>query len=108
MLGKKDARKDDYFGTKMTAGRDSQTTRLMAGKLLMPDGKNPYYKGEKAIRDLDELDVNLKAFDESEAPWVADWIEYLGDPATAARIRKTPSDLKNIIHQRREELRRVA
>jgi hypothetical protein len=108
MLGKKDARKDDYYGTRMNVSRDSQTARAFAGKLFMPEGKNPYYKGQTAIRNLEELDMNLNTFDASEAPWVADWIEYLGDPTTAARIRKSPSDFKNIIHQRREELRKLA
>jgi hypothetical protein len=108
MLGKKDARKDDYYGTRMTAGKDSETARMFAGKMFMPEGKNPYYKGETAIRNLDELDRNLNTFDASEASWVADWIEYLGDPTTATKIRKTPSEFKTIIHQRREELGRLA
>ncbi len=108
MLGKKDARKDDYYGTRMTAGSDGETARMFAARMFMPEGKNPYYKGQMAIRNLEDLDKNLNAFDPSEAPWVADWIEYLGDPTTAARIRKTPTEFKNIIHQRREELRRVA
>jgi hypothetical protein len=108
MLGKKNAKKDDHFGTRMTAGTDKDTAKAFAGKLLMPEGKNPYYKGQTAIRNLDELDSNLNTFAADEAPWVADWLEYLGDPATAGRIRKNPSEFKNIIHQRREELRRVA
>jgi hypothetical protein len=108
MLGKKDARKDDYFGTRMTEGKVSQTPRMTAARMFNPEGKNPYYKGQTVISNLDELDSNLNTFDASEAPWVADWIEYLGDSATAARIRKTPTEFKNIIHQRREELKRLA
>jgi hypothetical protein len=108
MYGKKDTRKDDYYGTRMTTERGTETTRAFAAKMLMPEGKNPYYKGEMAIRNIDELDSNLNAFDASEAPWVADWLEYLGDQTTAVRIRKTPMNFKKIIHERREELRRLA
>jgi len=108
MLGKKETRKSDFFGARTGAAAGSETTRALAARMLSPQDKNPYYKGPTAIRNLDELDRNLGMFDQSEAAWVADWIEYLGDPTTAVRIRNSPDSFKTIIHDRREELRRLA
>ena len=76
----------------------------IAAKLFSPVGKNPYYRGEKAIRNFRELKNNLNEFTEKEAQWVASWIEYLGDKNTAARIRQTPSRFREIIIARFNEL----
>jgi hypothetical protein len=67
-------------------------------------GKNPYYHGDKAIRNFRELDESLEEFTEDEAQWVASWIEYLGDTITAARIRQTPDRFREIIKNRFDEL----
>ena len=108
MLGRKDMKREDAYATRLTVGKENETARAFAARMLSPQGKNPYYKGSTAIRNLDELDRNMTSFDAGEAGWVADWLEYLGDPITASRIRRTPSDFKRIIHERHEELRRLA
>ena len=60
--------------------------------------------GERAIKNLKELRQNLGLFTEKEALWVADWLEYLGDPKTARRIRENSQDFKAIIINRYAEL----
>lgn len=77
----------------------------IAAKLFSPVGKNPYYRGEKAIRNLRELKESLNEFTEKEAQWVASWVEYLGDIKTATKIRQTPSRFREIITARFNELR---
>ena len=77
-----------------------------AKDLFEATGKNPYYRGEKIIRNFKELKENLAEFTEDEAQWVASWIEYLGDAETAARIRERPSRFKEFISERYDELRR--
>ncbi len=57
------------------------------------------------IKNLSALRDNLDLFTEDEAHWLAMWIEYLGDKETAARIRETPGEFKEIILNRYEELR---
>jgi len=82
--------------------------------LFEPVGKNPYYlnRGNGSsdiiieIRNLSALRKNLNVFTEEEAPWLAMWIEYLGDKETAARIRETPGEFKEIIIERHEELQK--
>lgn len=83
---------------------------MLATSLFAPVGKNPYYLNRDsnsiAIKNITELIANLDAFTEEEAPWLASWIEYLGDDKeTAARIRKTPGEFKEIIAERYDELR---
>ena len=80
----------------------------IATKLFSPMGKNPYYRGEKAIKNFKELKENLNEFTEKEAQWVASWIEYLGDVKTAARIRQTPSKFRDIVIARFNELKPYA
>ena len=80
----------------------------MATKLFSPVGKNPYYRGEKAIRNFRELRGSLNEFTEKEAQWVASWIEYLGDIKTATKIRQAPSRFKEIITARFKELQSYA
>jgi hypothetical protein len=76
-------------------------------KLLFdPRGKEPYYLGHRAIRNLEELKANLDAFGEEAEEWVASWIAYLGDQKTAARIRKSKGRMKEILLERYQQLRR--
>ncbi len=86
----------------------------LAASLFDPVGKNPYYLNRSsssggdmtiAIKNLSALRDNLDLFTEDEAHWLAMWIEYLGDKETAARIRETPGEFKEIILNRYEELR---
>lgn len=78
----------------------------LAKELFEPTGKNPYYRGEKTIKNFKELRESLGDFTQDEAQWVASWIEYLGDTRTATRIREKPSMFKGIILERYNELRR--
>lgn len=79
-----------------------------AQRLLLADGKNPYFRGDLTIRNIEELDRAIALFEHHEAPWVADWLEYLGDGETAARIRAEPAHFRRIVHDRAAELRASA
>lgn len=87
--------------------RQTELTSL-AKNLFKPTGKNPYYKGEKIIKNFRELKENLFEFTENEAQWLASWIEYLGDTKTANKIRERPSEFKKFINERYNELHRYA
>ena len=76
----------------------------MAAKLFAPVGKNPYFRGKTAIKNLRELVRSLNEFTEKEAQWVALWIDYLGDKKTAAEISQTPTRFREIITTRFNEL----
>ncbi len=76
----------------------------MAAKLFAPVGKNPYFLGEKAIKNFRELVRSLSDFTEKEARWVALWIDYLGDKKTATEISQTPTRFREIITTRFNEL----
>ena len=80
----------------------------IAKKLFKAEDKNPYYLGEQAIKNFEELRGSLDKFTESEAEWVASWIEYLGDAKTAAEIRQSPNRFKEIIANRYNELKPYA
>jgi len=80
----------------------------MAAKLFSPVGKNPYFRGEKAIRNFMELVRSLSEFSEKEAQWVASWIDYLGDRKTATEISQAPTRFREIITARFNELRAYA
>jgi len=95
--------------TKITR-KKTELSRL-ATSLFDPVGKNPYYLTSSGSSDiiieiinLSALRKNLDVFSEEEAPWLAMWIEYLGDKETAARIRETPGEFKEILIERHEEL----
>lgn len=105
MLEKRDMRRMMPTVMKEPTRADPKLGAL-ASKLQIADGKNPYYRGGLAIRNMEELDRNLEVFEHHEAPWVADWLEYLGDAETATRIRAEPGRFKKIIHERWAELRR--
>lgn len=71
---------------------------MLAASLFDPVGKNPYYlnRGDIsiAIKNITELRDNLDVFTEGASPWLASWIEYLGDKEAADRIRETPGEFK--------------
>lgn len=78
--------------------------RALARKMFEPTGKEPYYLGSKALRNLAELNDNLGDFTEREAEWLAAWLGYLGDAKTASRIRKRPKELSRVVSARCSEL----
>ncbi len=77
----------------------------VARKMFGAAGKNAYYLGSTAIKNLEELKQNLDKFTEREAKWLASWIEYLGDSKTAQKIRESTKDFKKIILDRYNQLR---
>lgn len=77
----------------------------LAKTLLTPRDKNPYCLGDKRICNLKELRQNIGEFTEEMAPWVAAWIEYLGDRETAQEIKSKPSEFKAIVAKRYAEVR---
>jgi len=99
-------------GKKKRVGRKLRENKAelskLAANLFNPVGKNPYYlnrgNGSIAIKNFADLRDNLDAFTEEEAPWLASWTEYLGDKETAARIRETPGEFKEIIIERYGEV----
>jgi len=102
--------KKERIVTKINS-KKAELSRL-ATSLFEPVEKNPYYlnrgsdSGDMtiAIKNLSALRDHLDVFTEEEAPWLALWIEYLGDKETAKRIRETPSEFKEIIIGRHDEL----
>jgi hypothetical protein len=50
----------------------------------------------------------LDIFIPEEAFWLAQWLEYLGDPTTASKIRAEPDRFKQIVVDRYEELKEFA
>lgn len=86
--------------------RGGKDLAAVADMLFAPKGKEPYYHGGSAIRNLDELANRLDNFTTAEANWVASWIEYLGDGETAEKIRKSTANFKDIVRQRHRELKK--
>ena len=107
-------RGEDWANKKAKIKEKRAELSKLATSLFDPVGKNPYYLNRSsgsgdsdmtiAIKNLSELRDNLDVFNEKEAPWLASWIEYLGDKKTAARIRETPGEFEEIIIERHEEL----
>jgi hypothetical protein len=87
--------------------RKAELSKL-ATSLFSPRDKNPYYCGCVVIANLRELCEHLDIFIPEEAFWVAQWLEYLGDPATASKIRTEPGRFKQIVVDRYEELKEFA
>ena len=85
------------------AGGDDKTA--VARRLFRPEGKNPYIFNGKPLKNLSDLKDYLVAFTGREALWVASWLEYLGDPETAKRIRRKPREFKDIVEKRYRELK---
>jgi len=77
----------------------------MAKLVFVARDKNPYYLGDKPIKNLEELKQNLDSFSEREADWVAAWIEYLGDSKTAQKIRTSKGNFKKVIMDRYNQLK---
>jgi len=98
---------DDVMGKRQLKRERSELART-AAKLFSPVGKNPYFLGEKAIRNFRELVRSLSEFTEKEAQWVASWIDYLGDKKTATEISQTPTRFREIITTRFNELQPYA
>lgn len=78
----------------------------LAKLMFDPTGKEPYYLGSMAIRNLEELKVSLDSFTPEMAEWVASWIEYLGDRRTAEEIGRAKGEFKRIIEKRYAVLRK--
>ena len=106
MLEKRDLRRDPAIVPKLPAPKPDERLGALASKVYIADGKNPYYRGGLAIRNMEELDQSIGTFEHHEAPWVADWLEYLGDAGTARRIREEPARFKKIVQERWGELKR--
>jgi len=85
----------------------AELTRI-AVKLFLPTEKNPYHHSRITIRNFSGLKKSLNRFTGKEAQWIASWIEYLGDVKTATKIRQTPSEFKEIITARFNELKPYA
>lgn len=82
-----------------------ENKRALALRLFAPKGKNPYIFNGKPLKNISDLKDYLVAFTGREAPWVASWLEYLGDRELARRIRSKPRDFKEIILKRYKELK---
>jgi hypothetical protein len=106
MLEKRDIRKAPASTMKEMPRTTDSRLGPLAAKLFIADGKNPYYKGNLAIRNLEELNQNLATLEHHEAPWVADWLEYLGDAESAKRIREEPAHFRKVVHERWSELKK--
>ena len=106
MTMKTEERKKEKIITKITRKKTEQSK--LATSLFDPVGKNPYFLNRDgraiAIKNITDLRENLDVFTEVEAPWLASWIEYLGDKEAAARIRETPEVFKEIIVERHGEM----
>ncbi len=87
-------------------GEDAKELRALAKKMFEAVGKNAYYLGDRAIRNLGELKENLGSFTEREVEWLASWIEYLGDAVTAKKIRRSTNNFKKIVSRRHAQLKR--
>jgi len=86
--------------------RDGKDLYNLSKLLFDPQGKEPYYWGDRAIRNLEELKANLDSFGEGTEDWVASWIAYLGDQETATRIQKSKGKMREIITERYQQLRK--
>jgi hypothetical protein len=106
MVGKREARNAEAPAKGRKQARKKVQLSPLAEGMFLAYGKNPYVKGDITIHNLDELQSNLESFEHHEAPWLADWIDYLGDAETAKMIRTEPSSFKKIIHQRWSELKK--
>lgn len=106
MVEKRESRKADANQGRRKAVKKDVALSAMAEGLFIADGKNPYLKGDLAIHNLVELVQNIASLEHHEAPWVADWIQYLGDAETARRIREEPAHFKKIINERWAELKK--
>jgi hypothetical protein len=79
--------------------------RAIAERLFNPKDKKPYVFNGKPLKNMKDLKDYLVAFTGGEGPWLASWLEYLGDGELARRIRSKPRDFKEIILKRYKELK---
>lgn len=83
----------------------------LARTLFQAPGKNPYILREfnnMAIANLEDLVKNLDKFNEQSAVWLANWVEYLGDPILAYRLRQTPARFRAVVEERYRQLQRAS
>lgn len=86
--------------SKPKASIDQNYIRNLVFATLKPKGKQPYYLNGEPINNLLELKKNLTYIKDSDAYWVALWIEYLGDEITSKRILDSPAKFREIISDR--------
>jgi hypothetical protein len=88
---------------------EEEEKAVIAACVFRPSEKNPYYvlRGAErvAIGNFSDLKDKIDLFVEAEAGWLASWIEYLGDKATANKIREMPREFRKIVIERYNELR---
>lgn len=106
MVDKRETRKGVASRKGRKAVKENVELSPLAERMFLAEGKNPYLKDGKAIHNLEELVQNIALFEHHEAPWVADWVQYLGDIDTARRIREEPAHFKRIINERWAELKK--
>ncbi len=92
----------------MAGAEDISLKKAIARRLFAPRDKKPYVFNGKPLKNMNDLKDYLVAFTGEEAPWVASWLEYLGDKDLARRIRRKPGDFKDLIRKRYRELRPYA
>ena len=79
----------------------------VANILFDPENKDPLVFRDRIISNFHELTEDLDEFTEEHAPWLADWIEHLGDELTAYEIRQRPHKFKKIIKKRYDRLKHL-
>ncbi len=77
----------------------------LARSMFHPTDRQPYWLGDRAIGNLEELAANVEKFGEEQAAWVADWLDYLGDAEVARRIRVQAARLRPIVTERYRQLK---
>lgn len=105
-MSSKASRKKPQKSPAAPAARKAEPDRAISEAMFHPKDKNPYYFNGKPLGNLRELVDYLVAFTGEEGNWVASWLEYLGDPEVAERIRKNPGNFKRIVQDRYDELKR--
>ena len=78
----------------------------VARSLFSPESKDPIFKGETEIKNLEDLAENLDFFTEKDAVYLALWLNTLGDPLTAFKILLRPESYRETILQRYQTLKR--
>jgi hypothetical protein len=106
MSTKKNSKKITTNKPKTMEAQVDKELAVLADMLFHPTGKNPYYLDGKALNSLHELVDNLNAFTGNEGPWVAAWLEYLGDKEVAALIQESSGDFKLIVIDRYTKLKK--
>ena len=106
--GDQAAKKAKARGQAVPSRERERLLKRTAKALFHPRDRNPYMFNGKPLRNLQDLADYLVAFDGREGPWVASWLEYLGDKEAADRIRRHPKNFKKIVAGRYDELKKYA